>query len=79
VLQLLRFGEDRLVGRHVRLFIDLEQDGDLAFVFRHRGWRNLMAGREAVVSSSPRDECLANTRKGKQVLSARHGRIRAAP
>src|SRR6185295_15042229 len=52
----------------VRLFIDLEQEHDLVTVFRHEGGRKFLVGsaqgRGFVVSE---DECLANTRKGKQV------------
>jgi topoisomerase-4 subunit A len=59
-------------GEPVRLFIDLEQDGDLVAVFRYQGGRKLLVasaqGRGFVV---PEDECLANTRKGKQVLNVK--------
>jgi topoisomerase-4 subunit A len=57
-------------GEPVRLFIDLEQESDLVTVFPFQGGRRLLvaslAGRGFVV---PEDECLANTRKGKQVLN----------
>jgi topoisomerase IV subunit A len=57
-------------GEPIRLFIDLEQDGDLVAVFRHQGGRKFLVGsaqgRGFVV---PEDECLGNTRKGKQVLN----------
>jgi topoisomerase-4 subunit A len=57
-------------GEPIRLFIDLEQEGDLVAVFRHQGGRRFLVasaqGRGFVV---PEDECLANTRKGKQVLN----------
>ena len=57
-------------GEPVRLFIDLEQEADLVAVFRHQGGRKFLVasaqGRGFVV---PEDECLANTRKGKQVLN----------
>jgi topoisomerase IV subunit A len=57
-------------GEPVRLFIDLEQEADLVAVFPFRGGRKFLvasgAGRGFVV---PEDECLANTRKGKQVLN----------
>ncbi len=57
-------------GEPVRLFIDLEQEADLVAVFRHQGGRRFLVasvqGRGFVVSE---DECLANTRKGKQVLN----------
>jgi topoisomerase IV subunit A len=57
-------------GEPVRLFIDLEQEADLVSVFRHQGGRKFLVGsaqgRGFVV---PEDECVANTRKGKQVLN----------
>jgi topoisomerase IV subunit A len=57
-------------GEPIRLFIDLEQDADLVSVFRYQGGRRFLLasaqGRGFVV---PEDECLANTRKGKQVLN----------
>ena len=57
-------------GEPIRLFADLEQDADLVAVFRHQGGRRFLVasvqGRGFVV---PEDECLANTRKGKQVLN----------
>ncbi len=57
-------------GEPVRLFIDLEQEAELVAVFRHQGGRKFLvastSGRGFVV---PEDECLANTRKGKQVLN----------
>ncbi|HEY6993303.1 MAG TPA: DNA topoisomerase IV subunit A [Xanthobacteraceae bacterium] len=57
-------------GEPIRLFADLEQDADLVAVFRHQGGRGFLVasaqGRGFVV---PEDECLANTRKGKQVLN----------
>ncbi|MBV8752299.1 MAG: DNA topoisomerase IV subunit A [Hyphomicrobiales bacterium] len=57
-------------GEPVRLFIDLEQEADLIAIFPFRGGRKFLVasadGRGFVVSE---DECLANTRKGKQVLN----------
>jgi topoisomerase-4 subunit A len=57
-------------GEPIRLFIDLEQEADVVFVLRHQGGRKFIvasyAGRGFVVAE---DECLANTRKGKQVLN----------
>ncbi|TMJ82778.1 MAG: DNA topoisomerase IV subunit A, partial [Alphaproteobacteria bacterium] len=57
-------------GEPIRLFIDLEQEAELVAVFRHQGGRKFLLasaqGRGFVV---PEDECLANTRKGKQVLN----------
>jgi topoisomerase-4 subunit A len=59
-------------GEPVRLYADIEQDHDLVSVLRYRGGRKLLvashSGRGFVV---PEDECLANTRKGKQVLNVR--------
>ncbi len=57
-------------GEPIRLFIDLEQEADLVAVFRQQGGRKFLLGsaqgRGFVV---PEDECVANTRKGKQVLN----------
>ena len=57
-------------GEPIRLFIDLEQEADLVRVFSYQGARKLLLasahGRGFVVSE---DECVANTRKGKQVLN----------
>jgi topoisomerase IV subunit A len=57
-------------GEPIRLFIDLEQEAEVVAVFRHQGGRKFLLasakGRGFVV---PEDECLANTRKGKQVLN----------
>jgi topoisomerase IV subunit A len=57
-------------GEPVRLFIDLEQEADLVSVFRHQGARRFLVasaqGRGFVVLE---DDCVANTRKGKQVLN----------
>ena len=59
-------------GEPVRLFIDLEQEGDIVAVFRHQGGRKFLVasaqGRGFVVAE---DECLGNTRKGKQVLNVK--------
>jgi topoisomerase-4 subunit A len=57
-------------GEPVRLFIDMEQEADLVTVFPVVGGRKFLVvsheGRGFVV---PEDECVANTRKGKQVLN----------
>jgi topoisomerase IV subunit A len=59
-------------GEPVRLFIDLEQEGDVVSVFRYQGGRKLMvASRQGRGFIAPEDECLANTRKGKQVLNVK--------
>jgi len=59
-------------GEPVRLFIDLEQEADIVSVFRYQGGRKLIVasrqGRGFIVAE---DECLANTRKGKQVLNVK--------
>src|SRR6202167_3556203 len=59
-------------GEPIRLFIELEQEGDVVSVFRYQGGRKLIVashqGRGFVV---PEDECLGNTRKGKQVLNVK--------
>jgi topoisomerase IV subunit A len=57
-------------GEPVRLFIDLEQESDLVSVFAAAGGRKfLVASREGRGFVVPEDECIANTRKGKQVLN----------
>jgi topoisomerase-4 subunit A len=57
-------------GEPIRLFIDMEQGVDIVSIFLHEGGRKFLlgshAGRGFVVAE---DECLANTRKGKQVLN----------
>ena len=59
-------------GEPVRLYADIEQEGDLVSVFRYQGGRKLLVGsttgRGFVVAE---DECVANTRKGKQVLNVK--------
>jgi len=59
-------------GEPIRLLIDLEQDADVVAVFRHQGGRKLIVashqGRGFVVAE---DECLGNTRKGKQILNVK--------
>src|SRR3984957_14392091 len=57
-------------GEPVRLFIDLEQESDLVSVFTAAGGRKfLVASREGRGFIVPEDECIANTRKGKQILN----------
>src|SRR5579872_7419447 len=57
-------------GEPIRLYIELEQQADVVDVFRYQGGRKLIVaskqGRGFIVAE---DECLANTRKGKQVLN----------
>ena len=58
-------------GEPIRLYADLEQ-ADIVTVFRYQGGRKILvasqSGRGFVV---PEDECLGNTRKGKQVLNVK--------
>jgi topoisomerase-4 subunit A len=57
-------------GEPVRLFIDLEQEADLISAFPAVGGRKfLVASREGRGFLVAEDECLANTRKGKQALN----------
>jgi topoisomerase IV subunit A len=59
-------------GEPVRLFADIDQDADIVSVFAHKGGRKFLVGSQTgrgfIVSE---DECLANTRKGKQVLNVK--------
>src|SRR5271167_3568228 len=59
-------------GEPVRLYIDMEQETDVISVFRYQGGRKLVVasaqGKGFVVAE---DECLGNTRKGKQVLNVK--------
>jgi topoisomerase-4 subunit A len=59
-------------GEPVRLFVDLDQDADIVSVFAYKGGRKFLVGSQTgrgfIV---PEDECLANTRKGKQVLNVK--------
>src|SRR3984893_4898793 len=57
-------------GEPVRLYCEIEQESDLVSVFTAAGGRKfLVASREGRGFAVPEDECLANTRKGKQVLN----------
>ena len=60
-------------GEPVRLFIDLEQDATIVAAFKYQGGgrKFLMASAEGKGFVVPEDECLANTRKGKQVLNVK--------
>jgi topoisomerase-4 subunit A len=66
-------------GEPVRLFIELEQNDDVVSVFPYHSGRKFIVasttGRGFVV---PEAECLANTRKGKQVLNLKPGEKAAA-
>ena len=59
-------------GEPVRLYVDMEQDAELVSAFRYQGGRKFLVasktGRGFVVAE---DDCLANTRKGKQVLNVK--------
>ena len=59
-------------GEPIRLFIELEQEGDIVAVFRYEGGRKFLVaskqGRGFIVAE---DECVANTRKGKQILNVK--------
>src|SRR5205807_3234083 len=57
-------------GEPIRLFIDLEQEADIVSVFRYQGGRKfIVASRQGRGFIAPEDECVANTRKGKQVVN----------
>src|SRR3984957_6036639 len=59
-------------GEPIRLFIDIEQDADVVTVFRYQGNRKfIVAGKDGRGFVVPEDECLGNTRKGKQVLNVK--------
>jgi topoisomerase IV subunit A len=59
-------------GEPIRLFIDLEQEGDVVAVFPYQGGRKfLIASTQGQGFIVPEDECLGNTRKGKQVLNVK--------
>ena len=65
-------------GEPIRLFIDLEQNDEVISLFPYRSGRRFIVaasdGRGFVVAE---DDCLANTRKGKQVLNVKSP-VRAA-
>ncbi|HUC52089.1 MAG TPA: DNA topoisomerase IV subunit A [Xanthobacteraceae bacterium] len=59
-------------GEPVRLFAEIEQDADIVTVFRYQGGRKLIvASRQGTGFIVSEDECLGNTRKGKQVLNVK--------
>ncbi len=59
-------------GEPVRLFAEIEQDADVVTVFCYQGGRKLIvASRQGTGFIVPEDECLGNTRKGKQVLNVK--------
>jgi topoisomerase IV subunit A len=57
-------------GEPIRLFIELEQEADVVSVFRYEGGRKLIVGsKEGRGFIVAEDECVGNTRKGKQLLN----------
>jgi topoisomerase IV subunit A len=66
-------------GEPVRLFIDLEQESELVAAMPFVGGRKfLVASRQGNGFVIAEDECLANTRKGKQVLNLKEGDVACA-
>jgi topoisomerase-4 subunit A len=59
-------------GEPVRLLIDMEEEADLVAVFPFVGGRKfVVASHEGKGFIVPEDECLANTRKGKQIINVK--------
>jgi topoisomerase-4 subunit A len=59
-------------GEPIRLFIEIEQEADVVSVFRYQGGRKfIVASRQGRGFIVAEDDCLANTRKGKQVLNVK--------
>ncbi|MDQ8726182.1 DNA topoisomerase IV subunit A [Bradyrhizobium sp. LHD-71] len=57
-------------GEPIRLFIDMEQDADIVSLFVNKGGRKfLVASRDGQGFIVNEDDCVGNTRKGKQVLN----------
>jgi topoisomerase-4 subunit A len=57
-------------GEPIRMFIDLDQDASIAFVFVNKGERKfLIASSEGQGFIVKEEDCVSNTRKGKQVLN----------
>jgi topoisomerase-4 subunit A len=57
-------------GEPIRLFIDMEQDADIVTLFVNKGDRKfLVASRDGQGFIVNEDDCVGNTRKGKQVLN----------
>ena len=57
-------------GEPIRMFIDMEQDADIVSLFVNKGGRKfLVAGRDGQGFIVNEDDCVGNTRKGKQVLN----------
>src|ERR1700731_1985052 len=57
-------------GEPIRMFIDMEQDAAIVSLFVHKGGRKfLVASQEGQGFIVNEDDCVGNTRKGKQVLN----------
>src|SRR5690606_34224398 len=57
-------------GEPMRLLVDLDQDAGIVSVFGYKGCRTLLVGSQTRCGFNiAEDECLANTRKGRQVLN----------
>ncbi|HET6838199.1 MAG TPA: DNA topoisomerase IV subunit A [Bradyrhizobium sp.] len=57
-------------GEPIRMFIDMEQDAAIVSLFAHKGGRKfLVASQEGQGFIVNEDDCVGNTRKGKQVLN----------
>ena len=57
-------------GEPIRLFIDLEQDADVVSLFVNKGGRKfLVASQDGQGFVVKEDDCVGNTRRGKQVLN----------
>jgi topoisomerase-4 subunit A len=57
-------------GEPIRLFIDMEQDAAIVSLFVNKGGRKfLVAGHDGQGFVVGEDDCVGNTRKGKQVLN----------
>ena len=57
-------------GDPIRMFIDMEQDADIVSLFVNKGGRKfLVASHEGQGFIVNEDDCVGNTRKGKQVLN----------
>ena len=57
-------------GEPIRMFIDMEQDAAIVSLFVNKGGRKfLIASREGQGFVVNEDDCVGNTRKGKQVLN----------
>jgi topoisomerase-4 subunit A len=57
-------------GEPIRLFIDMEQDADIVTLFVNKGGRRfLVASHDGQGFIVNEDDCVGNTRKGKQVLN----------